>query len=158
MQTSLFPLKSVVKFGGSLLTGKRKSCRPMCTKRSMHLVLKANTPRLRRHLALIQVEINKASAKWGIRVYRISVASDHIHLLIKIPTRAAYRYFIQRVTGILALKLKLKWAVRPFTRVIAWGRAFIRAATYIEMNTLEALDLIEHQPRGPGSPSRRRFA
>ena len=158
MQTSLFPLKSVVKFGGSLLTGKRKSRRPICTKRSMHLVLKANTHRLRRNVAFIQAEIQKAANKWGIRIYRDSVASDHIHLLIRVPNRTAYRYFIQRVTGVLALKLKLKWSVRPFTRVIAWGKAFARAATYVEMNTLEALDLIEHQPRGPRSLDRRRFA
>ncbi len=148
-------MKSVVEFGGLLLKGKRKAARPICTKRSSHLVMKTNTHKLRTHKKTIESEVIKAAQKWGIRIYRQSVASDHVHLIIRVPTRLAYRYFIQRISGVIALKLKIKWALRPFTRVVAWGLGFRRACGYVEMNELEALGFIPYQPRGRGSLSRR---
>lgn len=155
MQKSLFSMKTDTKFGGTLLIGKRKSARPLCTKRTIHLVLKSEQNGLLKSASWIQRIIAIAAKRWGVRIYRIAVVDDHIHLLIRIPTRIAYRFFIQRVSGAIALKLKIKWAVRPFTRVVAWGRAFKRACSYIEMNFLEAFACIPAQPRGPGAPLRR---
>jgi REP element-mobilizing transposase RayT len=144
MQTSLFPMKSEKKFGGIFLLGKRKSLRPLCTRRSIHLVLKSNRHIIQKNEALVRRTVSHAALKWGVNVYRIAVASDHLHLLIRIPTRRAYRYFIQRISGALALKLKLKWSYRPFTRIVEWGLGFKRAADYIQMNAVEALGFIEH--------------
>jgi REP element-mobilizing transposase RayT len=155
MQNSLFKSKPVLKFGGSLLKGKRKSVRPICTKRSIHLVLKASEHRLLKNEATIRSVVDPAAKKWGIRIYRFAVASDHVHLLIRVPTRTAYKYFIQRISGAIALKLKIKWELRPFTRVVAWGLGFRRAANYVQMNVLEAIGFIDYQPRGRGALKRR---
>ena len=143
-------MKSVLKFGGLLLKGKRKSKRPVCSKRPMHLVLKANSNSLRKFKRIIEVIITGAAKRWGIRIYRIAVAANHIHLVYRVPNRIAYRHFIQWVTGTVALKLKIKWELRPFTRVIEWGQAFKRACKYVEMNVLEALGFIPYQARARG--------
>lgn len=103
----------------------------------------------------VRAEVQRAAKRWGIIIYRIAIAPDHMHLLIRIPTRTAYRYFIQRLSGSIALKLGVQWLHRPYTRIVEWGRAFKRAAGYIEMNSLEALGFIVSQPRGPGAVRRR---
>ncbi len=144
-------MKTENKFGGSLLAGKRKSARPICTKRAMHLVLKASEFRLKKNEHLIRVEVGRAAKKWGVSIYQYAIASDHIHLLIRVPTRRAYRYFIQRISGVIALKLKLKWAFRPFTRVVEWGLGYKRAKNYIRMNFFEAMGFIDTQIRGRGA-------
>jgi REP element-mobilizing transposase RayT len=141
-------MKSVKVFGGSLMAGKRKSARPLCTKRTINVVLKAKDFGLARGQKLIKSEILKAAKKWGVKIYRISVLIDHVHLLIQIPTRMAYRFFIQRVCGAISLKLGVQWLFRPFTRIVEWGRDFKRTCGYVEMNELEAWGYIPYQPRG----------
>jgi REP element-mobilizing transposase RayT len=155
MQTSLFSMKLDKSFGGELLKGKRKSARPLCTKRTIHLVMRAEEPKLKRRECEVREIITKAAKRWGVRIYKWAIAGDHIHLLIRIPTRRAYRYFIQRISGAISLKIGIKWMFRPFTRVVEWGRAFKRAKNYITMNFYEAQGFIEHQPRGKGATKRR---
>ena len=155
MQTTLFPMKTKTDFGGIHSRGKRKSARPLCTKRTIHLVMKASSRVKFRKNRLVQSEIELAARKWGVRVYRLAIESDHLHLLIRIPTRMAYRFFIQRISGAIALKLQMRWLMRPFTRIVGWGREFRRVRTYIEMNELEALGFIARQPRGRGAMKER---
>ncbi len=148
-------MKTENKFGGSLLTGKRKSARPIYTKRAMHLVLKAAEFRLKKNEHFIRVEVGRAAKKWGVSIYQYAIASDHIHLLIRVPTRRSYRYFIQRISGVIALKLNLKWAFRPFTRVVEWGLGYKRAKNYIRMNFFEAMGFVDYQAGGRGALRRR---
>jgi hypothetical protein len=155
MQLSLFPMKSNREFGGTLLEGKRKSARPLSTKHSIHLVMKANQRTLLKHQLVIREEIERAAKKWRISVYKTAVAVDHIHSNIRILTREEYRRFIQHVSSILALKLKITWMHRPYTRIVTWGREFKRVLNYLEMNVLEAIGFIPRQPRGRGSLKKR---
>jgi REP element-mobilizing transposase RayT len=129
-------------FGGESIKGKRKSSRPLCTKRTIHLVLRSKQPKLKRNEHAVRVQISRAAKRWGIRIYRLAIVNDHVHLLIRIPTRMAYRFFIQRITGAVALKLGIEWMFRPFTRIVEWGRDFKRAKN-------------EYQPRGRGALKRR---
>lgn len=151
MQTSLFPMKSELKFGGELLKGKRKGRRPLCTKRPIHLVLRAKQHRLKANEATVRLEIARAGKRWGIRIYQWAIVSDHIHLLIRVSTRSAYKFFVQRVSGVVALRLGINWLFRPFTRIVAWGLGFKRAKNYIEMNFFESEGFIPHQVRGKGA-------
>lgn len=60
------------------------------------------------------------------------------------------------------------WQMRPFTRLLYWGRDFQTACQYVTQNTLEALGFIKYKPRkknryhdwiedsGPGDPPRAR--
>ncbi len=155
MQQSLFSMKTEKKFGGRCLAGKRKSARPLCTKRAIHLVMKISGFGLIREERMILREVDRAAKRWGVGIYRISVLGDHIHMIIKIPTRAAYRRFIQRICGIISLKLGVKWLFRPFTRIVEWGRDFKRAIGYVQMNHLESWGEIAYQPRGRKALRRR---
>ncbi len=161
MQMSFFNMKSEWRFGGTLLKAKRKSRRPLSTKHAIHVVLSAKTilrrGTLLKHQGLVRSELTKAAKRWGIRIYKYAIEKGHIHLLVRIPTRAAYKNFIQRATGAIALKLKIKdlWDLRPFTRIVNWGKDFKQVGAYIEMNFLEAEGFIDQQPRGKGSKKNR---
>lgn len=168
MQTSLFPMKTIKAFGGSLLKGKRKSARPLSSKHPIHLVLHSQIVRkaggFLRHQKFVRQVIERTAKKWGVNVYDLALAIDHIHSAVRIPNREAYRRFIQSVTGTIALELNPSpvkcdfWDVRPFTRIVEWGKAFGRLKKYIKMNVLEASGEIHYQPRGRGSSAKRSWS
>jgi hypothetical protein len=155
MQLSLFPMKSNLEFGGTRLQNKRKSKRPLCTKRAIHLVMKSNQRKLSLNQKIIRETIITAGKKWGVTIYKIGVAIDHIHVEMRIRSREEYRRFIQFVSATIALKLKISWTLRPYTRIVSWGREFKRVFDYIEMNILEAKGFLPYQPRGRGSLKKR---
>jgi hypothetical protein len=165
-QMDLFKLESSKSFGGSLLAGKRKARRPISTKHAMHLVLNSQqvlkNGSFLKHRKLIEATVGRATKKFGVKVYRLAVARDHIHMVIKVGSRASYAFFIQFTSGLLALKLKFEkgakfWSHRPFTRIVEWGRDFKRTCEYVMMNELESMRWITYQPRGRGSSKKRRL-
>lgn len=164
-QMALLKIESSKAFGGSMLAGKRKSRRPISTKRAMHLVLSSKhvlkNGSFPRHRKLIEATVGRAIKKFGVKVYRLAVARDHIHMIVKVRSRASYVFFVQFVSGLLALKLRIEkhakfWACRPFTRIVEWGRDFTRTCDYVMMNELESMRWIRYQPRGRGSSRQRR--
>jgi len=153
------------EFGGSLLQGKRKSARPLSTKKPTHLILKCSgksvfNPSNRKLEKLIRHQANK----YGIKVYEVALNWSHFHLLIKLPSREAYVAFIRTVTSLIVsfvskskgfvskgngvnlktkdLDLKSIFDLRPYTKILSWGKQFQRVVEYVELNTLEALGLI----------------
>jgi len=146
------------EFGGSLLKGKRKSVRPLSTKKPIHLILKCTgksvfNPSNRKLENLIRYQANK----YGIKVYEVALNWTHVHLLIKLPSREAYVAFIRTVTSLIVsfaskakdmnlkakgLDLKSIFDLRPYTKILSWGKQFQRVIEYLELNTLEALGLI----------------
>lgn len=151
-QTSFNFLKDYKKeFGGSLLLGKRKSRRPLSTKHPIHLVLKSSgsshfNPGNRK----IELLIKNQAKKYGIQIYDIALSWSHIHMLLKLPSREAYMSFIRTVTALLvgmiaknkhftSRKLDKKtFDLRPFTKILTWGKQFKRVLEYHILNTLEA--------------------
>jgi len=139
------------EFGGNLLCGKRKSARPLSTKKPIHLILKCSgksvfNPTNRKLENLIRNQANK----YGIKIYEVALNWTHVHLLIKLPSREAYVAFIRTVTSLIVrfvskangMNLKSIFNLRPFTKILSWGRQFQTVVEYIELNTLEALGLI----------------
>lgn len=106
-------------FGGALNKDRRKTRRPLCSKRSFHLVLKSRTHNLFQNKEIILEHIHRYKNLFGIKAYGISVQKDHIHFVLKIPSRLQYLKFIRSLTAILSRKLKIKWKYLPFTRLIA---------------------------------------
>lgn len=158
-QASFGFLKDYKKeFGGSLLEGKRKSQRPLSTKHPTHLVLKSYgnayfNPGNRK----IQELIQRQSKKYGIKLYDSSLNWSHIHLLILIPSRKAYKAFIRTLTALLVRSiskakgksLKGLFDLRPFTKVLSWGRQFKKVIEYHTLNDLEAHGLITRKKAAP---------
>ena len=138
-------------FGGSLLVGKRKSKRPLSTKHPMHLVLRSSfkgifNPSNRSLHELI----HQQAKKFGIQIYDLALNWSHIHLLIRIQNRSDYLRFIRALTSIIAArakefdpKFKQIFTIRPFTRILNWGRDFKNALNYQILNQLESVGLIK---------------
>lgn len=136
-------------YGGKLRNrAKGRGARPLCTKRSIHLLLWSSGAVATKSLVrtenrrVIHFALKKLAAKFGVKVYRIGNAGNHLHLIIKLSNRFAYSCFIRALTGSLALKLKIKWDYRPFTRIVEWGKDFKRACDYIYLNELEGAGFI----------------
>jgi len=146
------------EFGGSLLQGKRKSARPLSTKKPIHLILKCSgksvfNPSHRKLENLIRHQANK----YGIKIYEVALNWSHVHLLIKLPSRDAYVAFIRTITSLIVsylsktknnlketkhINLKGLFDLRPYTKILSWGKQFKTVVEYVELNTLEALGLI----------------
>jgi hypothetical protein len=147
-QTSFNFIKDYKKeFGGSLLTGKRKTARPLSFKNPTHLILKSTgsncfVPDSRKIENLINTQANK----YGIKIYKFSLNWSHIHMVILLPSKEAYLKFIRTLTSLLvSLLSKLKgkslkglFDLRPFTRILSWGRDYRNVLNYHELNDMEA--------------------
>ena len=150
-QTSFSFMKDYRKeFGGSLLLGKRKSKRPLSTKHPIHLVLKSVEKNLFNpgNRSLENLIRNEAS-RFGIKVYDLALNWSHIHILFRLKNKTDYVKFIRSLTAILSIRIrkakptiKTIFNLRPFTRIISWGRDFKRALNYQTLNQLESLGLI----------------
>jgi putative transposase len=171
-------LKSEVRFfGGSLLRGRRKAFRPLSTKDPIHLVMRSVLAK--GSYSFLRPENRKAienilgamGKRFQIRIYRIAVQGNHIHLIIKIEHRVLYKAFIKALSGKIAQAImkaksfdifleKLNpprggdgeqrkgfWEFRPFTRVLHWGRDYRRTCAYLEQNILEAVGFSRYKPR-----------
>jgi len=144
------------EFGGSLLEGKRKTKRPLSTKEPIHLVLKSTGNRVfspgdRR----IENLIRNQAAKCKIKVFRVSLNWTHVHAIIQIKDRKSYNSFIRTVTALLvSLISKIKkidltglFDLRPFTKIISWGRQFRNVFEYHDLNDLEAFGYVKREKK-----------
>jgi len=141
------------EFGGSLLLGKRKSKRPLSTRHPLHLVLKSVekglfSPGNRSLEALIQ----KTAHEFNIQLYEKALNWSHIHLLIRIRSREDYVKFIRALTSRITERIRKSrpqietiFALRPFTRILSWGRDFKQALHYLIQNQMEARGLIKRK-------------
>ncbi|MEK6556442.1 MAG: transposase [Bdellovibrionota bacterium] len=150
-QKTLFKLSDYKsEFGGALASAKRKARRPLSSKNAIHLVLRANIKRsgsLLKYRATIDNCFLIFAKSFGVKIYKKALVSNHIHITALFNSRDNYRKFIRAFTGSLAKKLKIKWHLRPWTRVLSWGRDFKTALKYVMQNHLEAIQAIPYQTR-----------
>lgn len=155
-----FP-KSKTAHGGSLGHGKRKTGRPLCAKRSTHIVMRATSAR--GPLSLLQTKNAKAvlrlmkkySKQFEVRVYEYANVSNHLHLLVRAKTKEGMRNFLRAYAGHLAQVVtgsgpgrplkKRFWDLLVFTRLIEWG-AFQIAMNYIWKNILQGAAIRRYSP------------
>jgi REP element-mobilizing transposase RayT len=162
-------LKKIQAFGGTLLKNKKnRHARPLCTKRSIHLILKSSQAtgeksfKHYKNSKRVQELCFKLARRYGIKIYEYGNAGNHIHLLIKLSNRFTYFAFIRNLTGTMVKKImgsqkltKKFWDYRPFSRVVEWSKAYRIAKDYVLLNQLEGLGIIPYQPNrlrqfGPG--------
>lgn len=151
-QKTLFKVSNYTsEHGGSLLLKKkRKTARPLSIRNPLKLVLKADVPKtmtLLRHRAQIDLHFARFARAFGIRIYKKAIAQDHIHFIALFKSRSSYNQFIRALTGALSRALKIKWKLRPWSRIVLWGKAFEAAKAYIMQNHLEAIGEIPYKPR-----------
>ena len=139
------------EFGGSLLIGKRKDKRPLSTKHPIHLILKSCHKRVFNPSNMsLEKLIRDQAKKFNIKIYDMAVNWSHIHLVIQLKDKNDYTRFIRSLTSIMASKirkvfpcLKEIFTLRPYTRIISWGRQFKNALQYQVINKMESFGLIK---------------
>ena len=162
-QLSLFTETTKKFFGGLLLQGKRKTRRPLTTKNPIHFVFKASLAtgaksfRHPRNLRPLRLLIEADCRRFGVRLYRLAINFDHIHLILLIPKRQIYRRFISSLTSKISFKVghgkkgdkagRRFFVARPFSRILEWGRDYGHVCDYLEKNILEALGFIPYSRR-----------
>ena len=120
-----------------MVLGMRKGKRPLDSKQPMHLVIKC-TKRIYDHRAFVDSTLKQTANKFRVPLYDYAIAIDHIHIVTRIPGRAAYVKFIRAVTGWLARKLGTGLIKSVFTRIASWGRDYYNLIVYCRKNREEA--------------------
>jgi REP element-mobilizing transposase RayT len=162
------------KHGGDLAKGKRKTFRPIDTKQALHVVLRSSKARGElsllhpKHCNAIERHVQKTAKRCGVRVYRFANVGNHLHLLVKVPSRPAWKRFAKQLTGGIAqivtgarkgaaLNVPMNrsvseikddslpksaqrafWDHLLFTRIVSFGRDFNGVAKYLIKNLFEA--------------------
>ena len=138
--------KSKKSFGGGLILRKRKTKRPLKVNQPLHLILKSNYKFVfnPRNQSLIELIENQA-AKFEIKIDQLALNFSHIHFVIRFSLEDNYKKFIRSLTSLLALKIRKHYPefenifqLRPYTRVIEWGRDYKNVLRYSLKNIHEA--------------------
>jgi REP element-mobilizing transposase RayT len=149
--------------GGEYSIGKRKSRRPITTKKAMHVTLRSShaigkLSFLRKENAsIVKFLLQSVSKRHHVRVYRYAINGNHLHLLIQGQRREGIQNFFRVFSGQLAEKITKAhrgdafkgkfWDNLLFSRIVEWGKAFAIVCRYILRNELEANGTIAYTPR-----------
>jgi len=149
----LFSLPKGTAHGGVIRKGKRKSARPIATKKPMHVVLRSTKAvgrfsfLLPKHVRLIEALIKAAQKRFHVKVYEKANSGNHLHLCVRAQTRGGFKNFLryltcqiaQAITGAKKGKPFGKfWDELAFSRIVQWGQDFVGVLAYVRQNTLEA--------------------
>lgn len=127
----------------------------------MHLVLRSSKAKGQfsfghKNAGRVRQIVDAHCSRYGVKLIEYSNNFNHLHMLLRFPSRAVYLRFIRSITGHIALAVTkanknegLKtilggkfWDFRPFTRVIRSWRGYRVALDYVTLNQLEALAII----------------
>ena len=145
--------------GGAHTAGRRKLRRPIDPQQALHLVLRSSCARGSlsmlhpKHCNAIEKFTHRLAKQWGVRVYRYSNIGNHLHLLIKVPSRAVWQRFLRELAGTIAIMVtgarngaalaknasgRGFWDQLAFTRIVKFGRDFENVGRYVIKNLFEA--------------------
>jgi REP element-mobilizing transposase RayT len=166
-QISFLP-KPPKDHGGSLRPRRRKTARAIDPKQLLHTVLKSSRARgewsmlSRRHRPHVDQAVARIARHHGVRLYRYANVGNHLHLLLKTPSRLAFQRFLKEAAGTVALivtgakkgaalpkneSLRGFWDSLAYSRIVSWGREFRSVQQYFIKNLLEAAGLPgRHRP------------
>jgi REP element-mobilizing transposase RayT len=149
---------SATAHGGEHSRGRRKTYRPIDPKQALHVVLRSSLARGERsllhpkHCDHVHDFTKRVAHRWGVRIYRYANVGNHIHLLIKVPSRAAWQRFLRELAGGIALIVtgakkgdslakndgkRGFWDHLAFTRIVNFGRDFAGVGRYLIKNVFE---------------------
>jgi REP element-mobilizing transposase RayT len=158
-QQSLFDKATKKRFsrtshGGVPTRGRRKLERPLSPKNWIHLVLKSGkaTGKLSFLNAPNKIQIEKIleekARKFGIKIADTANVGNHIHLKIRIQSRASFQKFLKSVTCLIARVVTGARKGRPFgafwdylayTRVLKSYKEELNLKGYFMANRSEAM-------------------
>lgn len=148
--------KRKMVFGGKSLKGNARLKRPFHKNMFTHLVMRSafavgERSMLRATHKRVIEEIVRGSARiFAVKIERYVNVGNHLHLLIKAPSRQAQANFLRAISGQIVRQImgvekgrpgrfKRFWDSKPFTRLVSWGRAYKAVTHYLSLNSLEAI-------------------
>jgi hypothetical protein len=172
-QLSLLPkaAKLTREHGGHLHRGKRKTARAIDSKQLMHIVLRSSQAKGAwsmlhpKHQPHVDRAAREIARKHGLRLYRYANVGNHLHLLVKTPTRTAFKRFLREAAGVIAVIItgakksnalersengRGFWDYLPYTRIVSWGRDFENLKLYFIKNLFEAAGLLTRKMKAAG--------
>ncbi len=98
------------------------------------------------------------AARHGVNIYRYSNVGNHLHLLVKTPTRTAFQRFLRELAGVIATLVtgaikgspKKFWDGLAYTRIVTWGRDLRNLEQYFIKNIFEAAGLFTRKAKATG--------
>jgi REP element-mobilizing transposase RayT len=149
--------KKQFAFGAALLKGSHpKKKRPFRPNLAMHVVVKASRAQggqsFFAHNRAIGRIVERQATKQFVRLYGVTNAGNHLHLLIQAPSQDHLSYFLRAITGRIAQLIKRParerfWDARPFSRLVSWGQDFKNVARYLRLNVTGALGFSRDEAR-----------
>lgn len=140
--------------------------RPLDPKRPIHLILRSTRARgpwsmlVRRNEVQVKGILDKTSEKYGVRVYRFANVGNHLHILVLVRTRTAFKRFLRELTGRIAATITGSrkshpmggkfWDFLPYTRIVSWGRDLKNIEAYFIKNLFEAAGLLTRKAKAAG--------
>jgi REP element-mobilizing transposase RayT len=121
----------------------------------MHVVLKSSDSYLLKNEKRVRQILQKFSYRFFVRLYAVSVNTNHIHLCVLAKTREGFHHFERAVAGAIAITisschkgkplLSSFWEQIIYSRLVSWGRDFENTLLYIQKNLLEATGQIPYR-------------
>ena len=150
-----------VEHGGELGVGVRKSRRPLATRKPMFVTFKSSAAggktSFHRYQGFIHKTIAALAARFGVKVYKYSINSNHLHMLLKGDTRIGLQNFFRTLPALIARKItsatkgnplgKRFWDRLVHSRIVEGGKAFLFAIQYVIRNQRETSGEIPFTPR-----------
>ncbi len=167
--------------GGSFSVLTRRSRRPLNSDNPVHLVLRSEIAfgarSLKRNRPIVLRTLFKFSKRFKVKVYEKAICSNHIHCVVKAPSRRAMQNFFRVFAGQIAQEILIAhpltemarergdrggtsagenthpknrrsfWTLLAYTRIVRWGFDFRTVLKYVVRNTLETERIIPYKPR-----------
>ncbi len=103
--------KPALEYGGGLERGRRKTFRPLDTKRPVHIVMRSS--RARGSWSLLRPAnkksvgsiVYKFASRFGVRVMHFENVGTHVHLLVRARRRADFQSFMRTVPAQIATRV-----------------------------------------------------
>ena len=108
----------------------------------------------------IEKLIRGEASRFKIKLFNVALNWSHVHLLIRIPNRKSYVGFVRSLnsklvrllSSVLKKNMTKIFTLRPYTKILTWGKQFEIVIDYHFLNQQEARGLVIRN-KGPAKGS-----
>ena len=122
----------------------------------MHVVVRATKAKGRLsflfHGQALEKILLRQATRFGVRLYDVANAGNHLHLLLKVDKMKDLGRFLRASCGLIVRKvsgtergsplpemLRGFFDLRPFSRILSWGKDYNHVKEYLMVNRLEMI-------------------
>jgi REP element-mobilizing transposase RayT len=137
--------------GGANSEGRRKTARPLATKKPMHFIFRSSRAKGKwsflNHGDGVKNALEATAKRFHVKVHRFANVGNHIHLLVQAKRREDLQNFLRvfpQAVAFLVTKARKGhtigkfWDALAFSRIVEWGRDWKTMVDYVSKNFLEA--------------------